>query len=245
MRCAIGVLLAACAAGLVVACGGGSAGGKGHPPDTTAAQLASLKAYGIYFGHQSVGQNIMAGVDDLLAEVPAADRLERGGIADAGTGTWADGGVGSNGDPLGKLADFASQMEGLCGKVDIAFMKFCWADTPYVDAHGPQALLDAYVSTMAAVHGACPSATLVHLTLPLTTSGNGSREAYNALLRAHYGAAVFDVAREESTRPDGSRSVDGDGLPVLFADYAADSGHLNTTGRDRVAAKLVAFLAGI
>ncbi len=245
MRSAIGVLLAACAAGLVLACGGGSAGGKGHPPATTAEQLAALKAHGIYFGHQSVGQNIMAGVDDLLADVPAADCPGRGGIGDAGTGTWADGAVDSNGDPLGKLADFASQMEGLCGKVDLAFMKFCWADTGYIDDHGAQALLDAYVSTMQAVHGACPSATLVHLTMPLMTSDNGSREAYNALLRARYGAAVFDVAREESTRPDGSRAVDGDGVPVLFADYASDSGHLDRQGRDQVAAKLIAFLAGI
>src|SRR5512147_3078563 len=123
--------LVVCSSGLLLACGGGSGGDGGG--GTTTEQLVALRSHGIYFGHQSVGNNIMSGVDALLANVPAADRLGRGGLAEAGMGTWADDGVESNGAPLDKLADFRSQMAGLCGKVDIAFMKFCWADTSYLE----------------------------------------------------------------------------------------------------------------
>ncbi len=190
----------------------------------------------------------MAGVDDLLADVPEADRLGRGGIADAGTGVWADAGVESNGDPLGKLADFQSQMADLCGKVDIAFMKFCWADTNYLEGTGggsPQALLDHYKATMAAVHTACPSVTLVHFTMPLMDGGNEVREEYNDLVRAEYGTAVFDLAREESTLSDGTRCRDG-GVPILCAAYTSDGGHPDTdAGKRRVAARLIEFLASL
>jgi hypothetical protein len=238
--------LTVCSSVLLLACGGGSSGGGGGGGDTrtTTEQLVALKAHAIYFGHQSVGQNLMDGVDDLLAAVPAADRMARGGISEAGTGVWADAGVDSNGHPLQKLDDFQSQMASLCGKVDIAFMKFCWADAGYIGANGAQALFDAYKAKMDAIHAACPSATLVHVTMPITTGDNTSIEAYNALLRNHYGTMLFDLATEESTKPDGSRAMSG-GVPVLFADYASDSGHLNTTGRDRIAAELIAFLANL
>lgn len=242
------IWLAVCSS-VLLACGGGGSsggGGGGNGTGTTTEQLVALKAHGIYFGHQSVGQFIMLGVDDLLAAVPAADRLGRGGLAAAGMGTWADDAVESNGAPLEKLANFRSQMAGLCGRVDIAFMKFCFADSSYLDANGAQALFNAYQSTMSAVHTACPSVTLVHVTMPITNSDNGLIEGYNALLRAGYGTAVFDLAREESTQPGGQRCLDGAGVPILCAEYTADGSHPDSTeGRQRMAARLIAFLANL
>ncbi len=244
------IRLLVCSGYLVLACGGGGGssggGGGGGGGGTTTDQLIALKAHGIYFGHQSVGAYIMMGVDDLLASVPAADRLGRGDLAGAGPGVWADGPVESNMDPIGTLADFRSQMTQLCGKVDLAFMKLCYADQGYIDSHGAQSLYDAYRTTMSAVHTACPSATLVHFTMPITDSDNELIEGYNALVRAGFGSAVFDLAREESTLPDGSRCLDGNGVPILCAVYTDDHAHPNSaTGQQRMAEKLIAFLASL
>lgn len=181
----------------LAACGGGGAGGGGGGDATTLSNLAALKGRSIYLGHQSVGANIMQGVDDYLAQLPAADQLARGGLDAAGPGHWVDGYIGSNGDPLGKMSAFHADVLAHCGDLEVAMMKFCWADTPYIDSHSAQDLLDAYVAMVDAVETGCPGVTLVHFTIPLMTSGNASREAYNALLRARYGSAVFDLAAEE------------------------------------------------
>ncbi len=240
------IRLVVCSGSLLLACAGGGGSGGGIDPRTTAEQLVALKAHGIYFGHQSVGANIMLGLDELLAAVPEADRLGRGSLADAGPGVWADDYVESNGDPLGKLADFRSQMGSLCGSVDIAFMKFCCADAGYLDTNGARPLYDAYRSTMSAIQTACPGARLVHVTMPITNSDNQLIESFNALLRAGYGSAVFDLAREESTRPDGTRCLDGQGVPIICAEYTIDGSHPDSTvGRQRMAAKLIAFLASL
>lgn len=184
------------------------------------------------------------GVDEYLAQLPAGDRLARGGLASAGAGHWVDDQIGANGDPLGKISDFRAKVLAHCDDLDVALMKLCYVDSSYFSSHSAQSLLDAYDAMVDDVEAACPSVTLVHLTMPLeVSSGNAVREQYNALLRARYGSAVFDVALEESTRPDGSRSTAG-GAPALYSGYAADAaGHLNAAGRARIAAKLIARLA--
>jgi hypothetical protein len=233
--------LALAGAALLASCGG-SAGGGGVDDATTLSRLTALKDRSIYLGHQSVGANIMQGVDDYLAQLAPADRMARGGLDAAGPGHWVDGYIGSNGDPLGKISAFQANVLAHCGDLEVAMMKFCWADTPYIDSHSAQDLLDAYVAMVDTVEAGCPGVNLVHFTIPLMTSGNTSREAYNALLRTRYGSAVFDLAAAESTLSDGSRSTSG-GVPVLYSGYASDSGHLNATGRAWVAAKLITKLA--
>ncbi len=236
--------LALAGAAFLTACGGSAGGGGGVDDETTLTNLAELKTRSIYLGHQSVGANIMQGVDDYLAQLPSADRLGRGGLASAGAGHWVDDYIGANGDPLGKISAFQAKVLAHCAALDVAMMKFCWADTPYFSGHTAQSLLDAYVDMVEAIEDGCPGVTLVHATMPLMTSDNASREAYNNLLRTRYGSAVFDIAKEESTLSNGTRSTSG-GVPVLYSGYASDSGHLNATGRAWVAAKLIAKLAAL
>jgi hypothetical protein len=70
------------------------------------------------------------------------------------------------------------------------------------------------------------------------------REQFNALVRQTYGGteAVFDLAKVESTRPDGSAET-FNGVRALVASYSSDDGHLNATGADVVAKALVIYLA--
>ena len=235
-----GILLAS-----LLACGA-SSGGGGPDTRTTAEQLVALKGHAIYFGHQSVGHYVMQGVDYWIGAT--GDGPQRSGdLSQAGTGWWIDGYVGSNEYPLTKLADFQANVAAHCADLDIAFMKFCYVDSAYFEGtiQTPATLLAAYDDMVAAVHGTCPSVQLVHLTMPLETSGNAEREAYNDLLRAEYGSQVFDIALLESTKPDGTRARDEANVPVLYADYTDDGGHPDTSESQTLAAALIAHLAGL
>ncbi len=265
-------LLALATAALLAACGSRPAkeapvqrSSLGDVPDSAWTALAARR---IYFGHQSVGANIMDGVADLLAAEP---RLGLHVVTDAGPlergGAFLHGPVGRNGDPGGKTDDFAARLDGpLAGRVDVAFHKYCYVDV--TAASDVPALFAHYQRTMARLAAAHPGVRFVHVTTPLVTVPGGpaaavkrllgrtsvraaddlARERFNELLRGTYAGRepVFDLAAIESTRPDGSREaldVGGHRAYALVPAYAADGSHLNEVGRRRVAEALLVFLA--
>jgi hypothetical protein len=220
----------------------------------------------IYFGHQSVGKNVLDGLQELsvaagvplrIAELPRAADLDGPGVGHLF--------VPENGDPLRKLAEFKRAL-GTGSQADIALVKFCYVD---IDAHTDmRALFDEYRQTIDELRKANPRTTFVHVTLPLTTVQTGpkawvkrllgrapygtvenvKREQYNALLRRTYTGRepIFDLARLESIAADGTQaSVEWDGVvaPAMAAAYTDDGGHLNHAGRLRAAKEFVATIA--
>jgi hypothetical protein len=267
----MGLLLSAAAA-LLAACGTGTV--KEAPVQRTSladvpdSAWAALAAKRIYFGHQSVGANVMAGVAELAAAEP---RLGLRVVTDAAaldaSGAFLHGPVGRNGDPGGKTDDFAARLDGpLAGKVDIAFHKYCYVDV--TAASDVEALFARYRAAMARLAAAHPNVVFVHVTAPLVTVPGGpaaalkrllgrasgradddlARERYNRLMREAYAGRepLFDLAAVESTRPDGSRetvAAGGGRAYALVPAYASDGSHLNEAGRRRVAGELLVFLA--
>jgi hypothetical protein len=240
---------------LVSGCGSKSSSPTSpSPPGTTlpavAAALETLSTKAIYFGHQSVGFNIMDGVQTLIsANAGQSPRLEQTSAATSmRRGVFAHAANGSNGDPAGKTAAFqATLQQGVGAAVDIAFFKFCYVD--FEASTDVAALFADYRSKMAALRSAYPNLRLVYFTAPLTTGAsreNAVREQFNDLVRQAYGAteAVFDLAKVESTRPDGSVER-FDGVRALVASYSSDGGHLNATGEDVVSKALVVYLASL
>jgi len=74
------------------------------------------------------------------------------------------------------------------------------------------------------------------------------RNEFNAMLRHAYVGRepFFDLAKLESTFPDGSQSTftkDGNIYAALVPDYTNDGGHLNEKGRRIVAEHLLVYLA--
>lgn len=250
--------------------------------NTTTASLAllsqvpsgrwqSLSARRVWFGHQSVGGNIVQGIADLAAEGaapltapvminPTDTRVPRG---------FSHGENGRNMDPLSKIEAFARFVdETIRGEVDVAFFKFCYID---IDQSTDVAALAAvYRRTLAALAERRPDLRFVHVTCPLTVvtppwrtrlkrvlgrpepgfAVNAARERFNRLLREAYlgREPVFDLAMVESTRPDGSRSRfrhAGEEWPALVPDYSHDGRHLNEDGRRWAAAHLLATLTGL
>lgn len=226
--------------------------------DITGKDLGQVSRAKVFFGHQSVGMNILDQVGGVFSAHRAAAPVIEVGAADPGrAGGFIDHAfIGVNGNPVLKIQDFAARLRsGLGQHADVAMMKFCYVDID--SGTDVDALFGTYRTTMAALQREVPGVTLIHVTVPLTTDAgflsrlksvlvgsggaadNAARERLNALIRHHYGSDhLFDLAAVESTVPDGSQAggmYEGHRYYALYSGYAADFGHLNALGA-RVAA---------
>ena len=223
----------------------------------------------IYFGHQSVGYNILSGIKDVLSE----DQLKQISIIDSqDTDAYTSSMIGHsrigyNSDPLSKIIGFSNYMDNLSTwHPDMAMLKLCYVD--FSRKTDPDRLFLEYKNRLDRLKHKYPDTIFVHITAPLTTIQTGIkaeikkilgkqpagieeniiRNRYNDLMRETYGSKepIFDLAKIESTLPDGSRStfeVDGKTYYSLADIYTSDGGHLNSLGRRIVAEKLLEFLA--
>lgn len=231
------------------------------------SDLQAVAQKRIFFGHQSVGLNILDGLQQLAAREGVPLRIAEARAPGIAEGTLAHAALEENGQPLKKLRSFARAVSsGEAKGADVAFMKFCYVDiTADTDV---SALFAAYRAMIAEVQAASPGTTLLHVTVPLQTverglrgsvkrmlgrplwgaSHDARREEFNDLLRREYAgkAPFFDLARVESTRPDGKEETaawNGRQVRALVPEYTDDGGHLNERGRMRAAQELVAVLA--
>lgn len=238
--------------------------------DLSRADLDQLRTIKVFFGHQSVGNNIIAGLQDLLGEsgAPLPRIRETSNPADFSTEPLiAHGKVGENTKPLTKIEDFVRIMSmGVGDKVDVAFFKFCYIDLVVGD--DPDALFARYRDAMERLEAQFPATRFVHFTMPLRVVQSGPRawvkriigrpiggyadnvvrNRFNTLVRSAFRGkeALFDLALLESTGPGGSRCTflaDGVANEALCPEYTADGGHLNQSGRRIVAGELLKHIA--
>lgn len=232
----------------------------------TTAEWERLAARRLFFGHQSVGSNVIEGVQELLKANPAIPLrvVEATDPAQMTAPALYHGYVGKNEQPDTKLADFSRIVSGLADSAT-AMVKFC-----YIDINGgtdAAALFARYRATVDSLRAAHPALTIVHVTLPLQVDPgtlfhwrtklrgkqtpyrtlNAIRARYNQLLRETYaGQPVFDLAHYQSILPDGSvGAVSHDGIDVeyLAPEWTSDGGHLNAAGRERMARAFLVTLA--
>lgn len=228
----------------------------------TAAEWQALAGMRVVFGHQSVGRNILGGLQALAAGAPAPLAITES-RAPAGAAGITHFAVGANGDPLGKIRDFAAVIDGAGADcADVALVKLC-----YIDFSGdadPQQVAAAYCDTLDALARRHPHTRFVAVTVPLTTvqagpkavvkrllgrvpdgyAENARRQVFNDFLRARDGGRhLFDLAALEA-EPASRRHEDRD-IQCLDPALTSDGGHLNDAGARRVAAQLVRFLAGL
>ncbi len=259
----VGLVLALTALGLP----SGSSADESKP---LADQLRRIGSKRIFFGHQSVGDNLLDGLRDLASEanVPLEiAEVEKPGMIDAPKIGHAY--LGENTRPLSKIEAFERAMgSDQLASADVVFFKFCYID--FNANTDVQAVFTRYLQMHEKVKEQQPDVSWVHVTVPLTVTQGGvkgyvkgllgrpawgeaenmKREAFNELLRAQFVGKepVFDLAAAESTHEDGKAETferDGKTYPRLVPGYAYDGEHLNERGRKHVARALVEVLASI
>lgn len=233
-------------------------------PDTATESVApgELKAAAdqrIFLGHMSIGWNLLDGLKGLYAAqgVPEPDIVQVALDAPppdlpAGRGAVVHAEIGTNGDPLGKIANFDTVMRGgMADAVDVALVKLCFTDiTAGTDV---DAVFAAYRTTLDGLERDFPDVRFLHTTVPLTAAPSGikqhlkvvvrgddnaARERYNALVRDAYGDDdLFDIAAAEGTAADGVRTAS---LATGWAD--GDREHLNQAGSAMLAARFLDVL---
>lgn len=233
--------------------------------------LKKLSTKKIFFGHQSVGHDIVQGVGDVLKQYPGVGmRVERFTGNDVlAAPALAYTQVGRNSDPESKIRDFAARVRGGVGeRADIAGFKFCYADVERdTDA---RKLFETYKAAMAELAREFPHTRFLHFTVPLKSTSLGwkaqvkkmlgrrhpfsadnvRRQEFNELMRREYAGrdSFFDLAAVEATDASGKPSfdtVDGMIVPSMASEYTYDTGHLNERGRKYVAERFLAVLASL
>lgn len=237
--------------------------------DTLKSDLENVAHMRVCFGHQSVGRNILDGLNEL-STTPGSARLNilpvKPGEIPAGP-VFAECTIGQNGDPRSKCDSFAQLLNSLSpgDSVHVALMKFCYVD--FEENTDVDAMLAYYRQTMKDLQGRYPHTTFIHVTAPLTTRAPGwkrfvksilgradasdliayKRQFFNEALTREFGTdPLFDLAKLESTNDDGSRvefTHNAKTVHSLREDFTDDGGHLNALGRRVAARELIRVLA--
>lgn len=200
-------------------------------PESKWQKLAQKK---VFFGHQSIGDNIIAGIEDIMKTNPSIKmniiQLKESPRTNSGS-LIHDGDIGENGLPEKKIEHFTTVLnDRLPNEVDIAFMKFCFLD---INAKTDlDKVLTTYSDNIRMLQVENPKTKFVHFTIPLlrkqkkngikswinkmlgkkddgffANEHNIARNKYNQRLINQYNdkEAIFDIAGIESTFADGTR----------------------------------------
>jgi len=235
------------------------------------SKLAEKK---VFFGHQSVGYNIIDGIKDIVNERDYIELniVETREPAAFDGPVFAHSQVGMNTKPLSKIKHFKEIMDsGVGSKVDIAFFKFCYVDI--MRDSDPREIFDGYRDAIKGLQSRYPETQFLHVTVPIRSVPKGikrnlkqsvklligkpgffednmMRRSYNELLKDAYSKteALFDLALIESVNTGGFRchAIKGaEKVQVMAPEYTEDGGHLNNLGRRKAAEQLLIILAEI
>lgn len=223
----------------------------------------------IYFGHQSVGRDLMAGINRLNTEGAIGLSLIQTDDPTILTGpAFVHFRAGSNRDYASKNAALLRLLKTRSSADEaVVLLKYCYADLTH--DHNPYDIFAAYCEMVETIQAEHPDVTVVHTTMPLTTvesafrartsylmgrptqrSASIARHSYNQLLRAEFVGKqpVFDLARIEATRPDGTFSTfmwRGSAIDTLAAENTYDGGHLSPSCQLVAAEALLNLLADV
>ena len=238
--------------------------------DVTDSAWQNLSKQRIYFGHQSVGDNILEGINSLMADNEKI-KLDIKNYNDMETfafPVFSQSYIGKNEDIDSKLQEFSKNISGIKGgQLDIAFMKLCfWDIKRYSDVNE---IFEKYKKAMSELKNDYPNTKFIYLTIPLMSHSNSIIDNLKRLIRPDNGdldnikrnelnklivheykgkEPLFDIALIESTRPDGKRAVflyAGKEYYYLPDEYTNDGGHLNKYASKYVAEQLLIMLANI
>ena len=236
---------------------------------STGSRWAVVADRTIYFGHQSLGNAVVAGVEGLTQEYALPLRIIQTREPATVTGpAFVHFLAGQNRDYASKNAAVLRLLETRTrAEKPLVLLKFC-----YVDIDSPAdagTMFEAYCDTVDTIQAEHPDVTVVHATIPLTTVesavksgakqffGRATRRAaaiarhhYNELVRAEFTGTepIFDLARVEATQPDGALSgftAGGYVIETLAAQNTSDGSHLNARCQKAAGEALLDLLSDV
>lgn len=265
--------LAAMASSVLVGCDRSESPMSVTQIDWTAVkgQIATASEVKVFFNHQSVGADIISGVESLVRRSETGDKSWT--VVKLTQGPWpAEPGLwhatlGENEKPKTKIDAFAEALRQWPGdKPQIAMLKLCFVDV--TDTTDVPDLIGYYQGTIGRLKSEFPGITFGHVTVPLSPplnslkvrvkraigrrvsedEANLARNKYNQRLRELFpDDPILDLERIESTAGDGKRielTVNGTRTFAMAQAYASDAwGHLNDTGQRLAAIGLAEFIA--
>jgi hypothetical protein len=196
--------------------------------------IQKIKEKKIFFGHQSVGDDILKGLKIISGQDGrfTFNIIERPKPFEFDYGILVHSRCGSNTNPESKIQDFYNKIDTkLKGKIDVALVKFCYVDFSwYMDVKD---LFGKYKKAIGSLKKKYPKISFIHVTVPLRAADertNVRRHEYNELIRKNYSAKdiVFDLAKIESHTPEGGKiyfNYQGKNYPKLYDQYTKDGGH--------------------
>ena len=209
--------------------GAAGAGAQGIVADHAATALASIPDAALpaavnlrlLVRHASVGGNINDGLDALHGQNAKYDRSR-----------WI---FESRGNPgwQAKVDDLVTEAAARASSFDVLTMKFCYIDS--------DATFTYYRDKMLWLESTYPTKRFVWWTMPIETSSNASRQAFNDSVRTFAranGKVLFDIADVEAYNAAGLKRVDGSGREIMWDEWTSDGGHLSAAGAQRVASAL-------
>lgn len=197
----------------------------GSVSDAAIATAASLR---LLVRRASVGGNISSGLDTLEGQNAKYDR-SLWDFQDRGNPGWQ-----------AKVDDFVAQAAIQASSFDVLTMKFCYID--------PDASFTYYRDALLGLEATYPSKRFVWWTIPIETSGNTARQAFNDQVRSYAianGKLLFDIADIECYNAAGLKRTDASGRELMQPEWTSDGGHLSSAGAVRVARALWWLMAQI
>ena len=238
--------------------------------DVPATTWETLSEKTIYFAHQSVGENIIDGMNVVLESdrtIPVTVKEYKDSGVPISASLWHST-IGENGDPVGKFKDFQDKLSSDMGnQIDIAAVKLCYVDVER-DAD-VKLIFNEYKKIIDGLKKELPETVIMHMTVPLMSHSdsfidalkrfirednddldNIKRNELNQIIRKEYKGkgSFFDLAEYESTYQDGSRGFfvkDGKKYYFLLNEYTDDGGHLNEFARVYIAQQMLMSLSEI
>lgn len=180
--------------------------------------LDAARALHMSLDHASVGGNILDGMNDLASADASRYAFPNWYWHERGNPGWQP-----------KVDQFTDWVTAHQSEYDVMQMKFCFIDD---DAN-----FTYYRDAMLALETAHPTKQFVWWTMPIETSGNQNRDAFNSAVRSYAQAndkPLYDIAAIESHDASGAPNTEG-GFEAMVEAYSSDGGHLNATGRLRAA----------
>jgi lysophospholipase L1-like esterase len=240
--------------------------GAGSP---ISSRWSAIAGRTVYFGHQSVGSGVVAGVEGLIQEHALPLRVVQ--TRDPATvkgPAFVHFLAGQNRDYASKNAALLRLLESrMRAERPVVLLKYCHIDiAPPAD---PDTMFEAYRDTVDTIQFEHPDVTVVHATIPLTTVEGAfksgamqffgrptrrkaavARQRYNELVRAEFTGTepIFDLAKVESTQADGvvaAFTAGGGMIETLAPENTGDGCHLNTRAQRTAARAFLDILAQV